>query len=375
MCSGNLPTVATIDPAQTDDNFPKKLFGALKYNGNGSQRTISTNFQFDWFWSRMWQYTQDWYIFDTSRGIFGTNNYYVKANVTDVQADLPQDNFVSQTASGSDAGGYVLSSGSWFNSSGHGMINWYWRANGGTTATNTQGDTNSTVQVDPSGYFSIVQGVGDNDSWGNPQTFGHGLSAPPNCIIGKKLTDNADEWQIFFSDYGSYTIGGSNAACNSLVWNSDAALYTNQSYKGWGGVMPTSTVFTLDGNNLVQNGDTFVCYCFANCEGYIKSGTYVGNANADGTFVYTGFRPAFVMNKPLATGNWRLQDTVRSPYNVSQNSMSPNITDAQDTGTSVAIDILSNGFKMRDSQTPWNQSTTYVYLAFAENPFAFANAR
>jgi hypothetical protein len=375
MCSGNLPTVSTISPAETDDNFPKKLFGVVLYTGNGSQRTISTPFQFDWLWSRSSVQGQNNYILDTTRGIFGTNNYYVKSDTTDLQADLPQDNYVSQTASGSDAGGYVLSSGTWFNSGSHTQLNWIWRANAGVTSTNTQGSEDSTVQVDPSGHFSIVKWTGTSDSWSNAITLGHGLSSAPTVIIGKKYLGNADEWKVFFSDYGDYTIGGSNTACNSLTWNSDSALYTNQSYKGWGGVMPTSTVFTVDGNNLNGSGDTVLAYCFANCEGYIKSGTYVGNANADGTFVYTGFRPAFVMNKPLATGNWRLQDTVRSPYNVSQNALSPNNNNAQDTDASVAIDILSNGFKMRDSQTPWNQSTTYVYLAFAENPFAFANAR
>ena len=142
-----------------------------------------------------------------------------------------------------------------------------------------------------------------------------------------------------------YSIGGSNAASNALVLNNDAALYTNQSYKGWGGVMPTSTVFTLDGNNLVGNGDTFVCYCFANCEGYIKSGTYVGNANADGAFVYTGFRPAFFMCKPLPAGAWRIQDDTRAPFNVANEVLYPNLDIAEANYTSNNIDILSNGVK------------------------------
>ncbi len=280
MCSGNLPLSAQIDPAQNSDDYPQKLFTALAYSGdNGGSQT--TGFQPDWVWVKRRNSSQSNALFDSSRGV----TKILISNETDVEGTTSGLTAFNST-------GYTM--GTYYNQSGNTYASWSWRANGGTTVTNTQGDTDSVVQVDPSGHFSIVLGTGDNDNWGNPQTFGHGLSAAPNCIIGKKRTDNADEWQIFFSDYGDYTIGGSNAACNSLVLNNDAALYTNQSYKGWGGVMPTSTVFTLDGNNLVQNGDTFVCYCFANCEGYIKSGTYVGNANIDGTFIYTGIEPAFI---------------------------------------------------------------------------------
>ena len=251
-----------------------------------------------------------------------------------------------------------------------------WRANGGTTSTNTTGSANSTVQVDPSGGFSIVKWTGTSDSWGNAITLGHGLSRAPTCILAKKYLGNADDWTIFFSDYGAVSSGGSTPAHANLVLNTDGAIYTNQSYKSWGGVMPTSSVFTVDGNNLNGASDTIIAYCYSNTDGYIKSGTYKGNANAaQGPFVYTGFKPAFVLNKPLVAGNWRLVDSQRSPVNVTQNALSPNSTAAKDTGASVQIDLLSNGFKMRNSQTPWNQTTTFVYLAFAENPFKYATAR
>ena len=377
LCSGNLPTATVISPAETDDNFPQKLFGATIWTGDGSTSRAITGlgFQPDWLWFKNRSSAYSNRLYDTSRGIASNGGKRLFSNTTAVENDQTSGQDIS--AVGADGFTLGASSNLYTNDTNSGglQVAWTWRANGGTTVTNTQGDTDSVVQVDPSGHFSIVLGTGDNDNWGNPQTFGHGLSAAPTCILGKKRTDNADEWQVFFSDYGTYTIGGSNAACNSLVLNSDNALYTNQSYKGWGGVMPTSTVFTLDGNNLVQNGDTFVCYCFANCEGYIKSGTYIGNANDDGTFLYLGFRPAFFMCKPLAAGNWRIQDDTRSPFNVANKTLYPNHTDAEESNDSNDIDLLSNGVKMRASDSNYNQATTFVYLAFAENPFQFATAR
>ena len=367
LCTANLPVVDEVDPAQTDDDYPQELFFISQYAGNLSNRTITTENQPDLLMIRHYSTGQNWYTLDSTRVI--TDNKYILTDTTAAEATLPQANITSVGATS-----VGISSGTWLNSTGSDYQMWMWRANGGTTSSNSNGSVTSTVQVDPSGHFSIVKFEGQNDSWGNAETIGHGLSSAPTCMILKNY-DKTDQWSVFFSDYGSYSIGGSNAACNELVLNTDAALYTNQSYKGWGGVMPTSTVFTVDGNNNNGSGESIIVYCFANCEGYIKSGTYTGNANADGSFVYTGFKPAFVMNKPLVQGNWRLVDNARSTYNVTQNALSPNNNDAQDTYDSVRIDLLSNGFKMRDSQTPMNQATTYVYLAFAENPFKYATSR
>jgi len=367
LCTANLPVVDEVDPAQTDDDYPQELFFISQYAGNLSNRTITTENQPDLLMIRHYSTGQNWYTLDSTRVI--TDNKYILTDTTAAEATLPQANITSVGATS-----VGISSGTWLNSTGSDYQMWMWRANGGTTSSNSNGSVTSTVQVDPSGHFSIVKFEGQNDSWGNAETIGHGLSSAPTCMILKNY-DKTDQWSVFFSDYGSYSIGGSNAACNELVLNTDAALYTNQSYKGWGGVMPTSTVFTVDGNNNNGASESIIVYCFANCEGYIKSGTYTGNANADGSFVYTGFKPAFVMNKPLVQGNWRLVDNARSTYNVTQNALSPNNNDAQDTYDSVRIDLLSNGFKMRDSQTPMNQATTYVYLAFAENPFKYATSR
>ena len=379
LCTANLPVVDAVDPAQTDDNYPQKLFGVTTWTGDGntSRAITGLGFQPDWLWFKARDSAFSHRIYDTSRGISSTGGKRLFSNTTGVEVDQTSGQDIS--AVGSDGFTLGASSANYTNDTNNdaGHVNFAWRANGGTTSTNTQGDTNSTVQVDPSGHFSIVQGVGDNDSWGNPQTFGHGLSAAPTCIIGKKRADNDDEWQVFFSDYGNATIGGSNAASNSLVLNSTAALYTNQSYKGWGGVMPTSTVFTLDGNNLVQNGDTFVCYCFANCEGYIKSGAYEGNGNADGSFIYTGFKPAWLMLKQLdSTSNWNIFDTTRDPYNYTSKHVAADSSAIEYDGSSYSLDILSNGFKMVST---WGQingnGNDYVFIAMAHNPLKYATAR
>ena len=364
MCSGNLPVADAVDPAQTEDNIPQELFFMSDYNGNLTGRTITTENQPDLLMIRHWTTGQNWYTLDSTRVI--TDNKYILTNTTGAEATLPQSNITSVGATS-----VGISSGTWLNSTGATYQMWMWRANGGTTSTNDSGSTDSTVQVDPSGCFSIVKYTGQNDSWSNPATIGHGLSSAPSCILLKAL-GAADQWECFFSSVGNG--GGSNPASNSLALNTTAALYTNQSYKTWGGTMPTSSVFTVDGNNA--NGtesEGIIAYCFADCEGFIKEGSYEGNGDADGTFVYTGFRPAFIMTKSIdSTSDWFVFDDLRAGYNVDNNAITMNEAAAQTTTD--MIDILSNGFKMRIATDP-NVAETYVYLAFAKNPFKYATAR
>jgi len=346
------------------------LFAPKLYTGDGASTLAISGMDFkpDFTWIKARNDTSGNKLFDSTRGV----TKYLASDSTALEVTA------ANTLKSWTSDGYTVGDESGVNTNTNTYASWNWRANGGTTSTNTQGSENSTVQVDPSGGFSIVKWTGTSDSWSNAITVGHGLSAAPNVILGKKYLGNTDEWQCFFSDYGSYSIGGSNAASNSLVLNSYAALYTNQSYKGFGGVMPTSTVFTVDGNNLNGSGDTVLAYCFANTEGFIKSGSYVGNGNADGTFVYTGFRPAWIMCKRIDSssyGNWRIMDNSRSPFNVGDKSLLPNSSAAEESGSSDYVDLLSNGFKLRNTAN-WNSSGgTYVYLAMAHNPFQYATAR
>ena len=380
MCAGNLPVADAVDPAQTDDNYPQKLFGATTYTGNATNgKTITLGFQTDFNWTKQRSATRRHVLMDTTRGMGGTNTTSNNSAYLHSEGNYSQGAYTDLIRTITSTG-YTLGDGNYTNANSGTYASWNWRANGGTTSTNSNGSTDSTVQVDPSGHFSIVKFEGQNDSWSNAETIGHGLSSAPTCMILKNY-DKADEWQVFFSDYGSVSTGGSTAAHAQLVLNTTAALYTNQSYKGWGGVMPTSTVFTVDGNNANGSGESIVVYCFANCEGYIKSGTYVGNGDgSDGTFVYTGFRPAWVMVKKLTANNWRIEDNARDTYNPAYHMLLPNSDAAEDAYTDGTDynDFLSNGFKLArgGDAANWNASgATYAFLAMAHNPFKYATAR
>jgi hypothetical protein len=390
LCSGNLPVVDEIDPAQTDDNYPKKLFGLGFWSGSGSQQTISgVGLQPDLFWNiRDRRYSQNNYWVDSSRGLTGSNSVFIETNSTDAEEDFPQDNIVSVNSDG-----FVISNGTWLNSSGgHKYMAICSRYNGGTTASNSNGSVTSTTQVDPSGHASIVQWAGTSDSWGNAITVGHGLSTTPAFIIGKNRS-KADQWQLFLDDYGGTTIGGSNAASNSLVLDTNAAVYTNQSYKGWGGVMPTSTVFTVDGNNLNGvdsggSGENIVAYCFARCAGWIDVQVYEGNGSTDGPYIPLNNTPAYVWIKRLdSTGAWvyfvKNQKTTATSSDTTFNSDKRphawhNLSDApeySDTSNN-NIDILAQAIKIREDNSSINaDGGYYMVFAVAEQPSKYAVAQ
>ena len=365
MCTGNLPVADEIDPAQTDANYPQKLFNAVPYTGTDGTHTVAMGFKPDFLILKMRAAIGGGYpgnIWDTTRG----DDYYHYPTGTNlsVASDSTSVEFVST--------GFKLDN-NWdgINHSGGTYIAHGWRANGGTTSTNNEGSVASTVQVDPSGSFSIVKWTGTSNSWSNAITVGHGLSKAPSLLICKKYAGNADQWEVLHTHTGNG--GGATPAHNSLALNSAAALYTNQSYKGFGGVMPDADKFTVDGNNLNGASDTVIAYCFADCEGYIKSGSYEGNGNADGTFVYTGFRPAYILCKSVdSTSDWFVFDDKRLGYNVDNNAYSLNSSAGEITTD--MIDLLSNGFKMRIATDP-NVAETYVYLAVSSNPFKYATAK
>jgi len=367
MCSGNLPIVAEVDPAQTDDDYPQKLFGTLQYTGNNSERTIDTTFQIDKSWARSTVQGQDWYVLDTSRGYFGasSNNYYIKLNAEGGQASLPQYNFKAQ--SGSDI---TITGGTWFNSGGHTQQMWNWRLAGGTTAANTQGDVNSTVQVDPSGCFSIVTYQAGLSSSG-AVTVGHGLSKAPTFLIQ--------------TAYGSGVTGQRWVRSSGLTsWNYGIQITSNgaQQDKSGNGDMsadPTSSVFSVNYTEGLGDGSADnVTYAFADCDGYIKSGKFIGNADADGTFIYLGFKPAFFWILHAASGDDpQVWDTSNGSYNPMTKTLSTHNNSAQVDNANRSVDFLSNGVKIRSSNSNVNSSNAagIIYLAMAKNPFKYATAR
>jgi hypothetical protein len=244
-------------------------------------------------------------------------------------------------------------------------VAWQWNA-GGSTVTNTDGTISAQVRANPTAGFSVVTYTGTGAT-SSGVTIGHGLGATPAFVITKKRSGGTDYgWSCWHKDLGgNYGIWlDKTSARNIGMW----AGYTNFS----------STVFSppdlLYGN---ENGATYVNYCFADVEGYSKFGSYTGNGSTDGPFVYLGFRPRFVLIK-MSTGVafWRIHDTSRNPYNIADLSLYPNANYADTTAVSEYWDILSNGFKLRTSDGEQNTSgATYIYAAFAENPFKYANAR
>ena len=240
-------------------------------------------------------------------------------------------------------------------------VGWQWKA-GGTAVTNTSGTVTSSVSANTTSGFSVVTYTGT----GATATVGHGLGVTPSVVI-VKCRANTNSWRVYFA--------GITANNQSLILNSTSALQTDGT-ACWSG--NTSSVIGLGSNtDTNQSSQTFVAYCWSQIAGYSAFGSYTGNGSADGPFVYTGFRPRFVMIKRTdssTNGDWRMMDSARDTYNVSQYTLYANLSLAEDT---VAIqDFLSNGFKLRTTTNGYNGSgATYIYMAFCENPFKFANAR
>ena len=359
LCAGNLPVVAEIDPAQTDDDYPQKLFGMLQYTGNGSERTIDTSFQIDYSWARSTVQGQNWYALDTTRGYFGasSNNLYMALDLDDAEDTFSQYNFKAQ--SGSDI---TITSGTGFNSGSHTQQMWNWRLNGGTTATNSTGSVSVTQQVDPSGHFSVSTYSGA----GGTGTIGHGLSAVPTFVVVKQR-NGSNSWATYAKGAGPELYG--NLATNTAF--QDAVV--------WQDTAPSSSLVYLGDNNEVNHsGRTYLAYCWADCEGYIKSGKYVGNGDVDGTFIYLGFKPALFVIKHVSSGDDPLVwDSKNGPYNPISKTLSMHDNSAIVDNSNRHVDFLSNGVKIRTTNSNANSTNSdgIVYLAMAHNPFKYATAR
>tara|TARA_A200000159_G_scaffold160831_1_gene181622 strand:+ start:1394 stop:2485 length:1092 start_codon:yes stop_codon:yes gene_type:complete len=228
------------------------------------------------------------------------------------------------------------------------FVAWQWKANGGTKSTNSDGSTDATVQVNQDAGFSIVGFTTD----GGNETYGHGLGVKPDIVIVKSRSGGGS-W-IYMTD----VIDGS---VDYLLLNGTNAA-ADLSYGAF-----TSSTFQYNDNNAV----TQIAYCFASKQGYSKFGSYVGNGNANGPFIYTGFKPAFVMQKRTdSTGAWHMFDSKRNLFNEVDNYLYANTSEAEYDGSNDGLDFLSNGFKISNTYTGLNASGgTYIYMAFAENPF------
>jgi hypothetical protein len=256
------------------------------------------------------------------------------------------------------------------NTSAATYVAWNWKANG-SGSSNTAGSITSTVSANTTSGFSIVTYTGN----GSNATVGHGIGIAPSMVIVKQLDINRN-WPVYFKSIG---------ATKFLTIDNVDAEQTAATF--WNSTAPTSTVFSLGTDGaLNQSGAPYVAYCFAPIAGYSAFGSYRGNGSSDGTFVFTGMRPAFILVKASSNGsagsaNWLILDSTRDPYNVAYNKLAANAATAENTGTignstENNYDLLSNGFKARTTNGSSNENgTIYIYMAFASNPFKYSLAR
>ena len=339
---------------------PSDYFNTKIYTGNSGSQTLSmANIGLAWFKSRGDSGGQ--LLFDIMRGGNGTNNQepILKSNAStkDQGSDITAAGGLvfgsSSTSVGTDNGGYN------YNGNGNEYVNWHWRV--GTSFTNDASSTGIGT-IDSAGNFNNTNGcsVVLYTGTGSNGTVKHGLNTAPKMIIIKR-TDSGGGWPVWHSVPG---------AINEIVeLNNTGAQQNGSSY--FNNSAPTSSVFPLaTSGDLNANGGIFIAYCFAEKQSFSKFGSYKGNGNANGTFVYTGMKPSFVMlKKTNGTGNWQMFDNKRLGYNPDNDVLRANLSNAE-CNSCVKIDMLSNGFKLRNTDGDGNTSGgTYLYMSFADNPF------
>jgi len=338
----------------------KKNFDINLYTGTGVARSITNSgaFKPDFVWIKSRAAARFNNLYDSVRGV-GKALY---SNATNVEDTAATDCVTAFDSSGFSLGIDASSRGTNVNTDTY--VGWQWKASNAAAVTNTSGSISSQVSANPSAGFSIVTYTGT----GANATVGHGLGVAPSFIIVKCRNTAATGWLTYARPL---------TATSFLQLESTAAAASNAT--AWNNTTPTSTVFTI-GTSAFCNGSTqtYVAYCFSEIEGYSKFGSYTGNGAADGVFVHLGFRPIWVMIKRTdsAGENWNINDTSRSTYNVTTKRLLANSSSAEADASTEAVDMLSNGFKIRTSDPGRNASGgTYIFMAFAENPFKNSLAR
>ena len=321
----------------------KAHFNIKLYSGTGSSNAITgVGFQPDWVWfdNRSTGLAKEMY--DSARGV------EKKITSSDNGAESTE---VGLTAFGAD--GFTCGARNQTNKDGDGITAWSWKA-GGAGSANSDGATSSTVSVNTTAGFSIVKWTGT----GSTTTIGHGLGVVPKMVIFKN-TSSAVDWRVYHKILGN---------THRLCLNDDSASSDDDS--AFNDTSPTSSVFTVGGSTSTNAG-TMIAYCFADVKGFSRIGSYTGNGAADGTFSYTGFKPTWVLLKIYSsTDSWFIFDTATSiagGNNPNSYYQRPNETSAQGTSSSLSMDLYSNGFKCRNTDTALNSSgATYAYYAIGQ---------
>ena len=350
LCTTNLD-----DPTIADGSTAMDV--AL-YTGNGSTQTISgLDFSPDFVWTKRRDGASSHGLFDVIRGA----TKWLGSNSTNSEQTY-SDSLISFDSDGFTLGADTVWNG--INQSSQTYVAWTWDA-GTSTVSNTDGSITSSVRANASAGFSVVTATGSSSS---SATVGHGLNAAPELIFVKLRVTAGNgfdqDWQVYHSSIGN--TGG-------LKLNTTAATETSSAI--WNNTSPTSTTFSIGASSRYDGN--FVAYCFTPVEGYSAFGSYTGNGSTNGPFVYTGFRPRWIMTKRTdATGEWWISDSARDTYNAASTFLWAQSSGAEVSSTSYDYDILSNGFKLKTTYADRNASGgTFVYAAFAENPFKTARAR
>jgi len=337
--------------AYTTIDKPTDYFNTVLWTGDDSSSNAITGVghQPDWLWQKQRNKADNHQLFDSVRGV----SKRLKSNSTEAESTP---SFISSF----DSDGFTISTtDNSINSSSYNYVGWSWKA-GGSASSNTDGDINSTVSANTTAGFSIVKWVGT----GSNATIGHGLGVKPAMIITKP-TSAIGSW---------YTYHKSTDATDFIKLNSTDATADNATV--WNDTEPTTSVFTT--GTAFDSGRTFIAYCFAEKKGYSKFGKYTGNGSTDGTFVYTGFRPAFVITKRTdGAVDWYMFDNKRqNSFNVVNGMLRPSANSVELDDSSVYVDFLSNGFKWKGNNAGDNTSGgTYIFMAFAEAPFVTAGTK
>ena len=308
---------------------PSDYFNTILYTGNGNSGHAQTGvgFQPDWVWLKSRTNGEYHNFYDVVRG--------VTKRLSTQPAGAAQTTISGLTAFGSD--GFTVGAADTANQNSQSFVAWNWK------------------ETADAG-FDIVSYTGT----GSNRTVAHNLGVVPQMIIVKRYNDGTASWMVYHQSLG-----------NNKYLSLDATAAEDTGH--WNSTSPTASVFSVDTDQRVNaNGASYIAYVFAQKQGLSRFGSYVGNGNADGTFVYTGFRPAFVMNKSNTnTEQWIIKDVARDPFNAVEKNLSASSASSEaGWGTAYDIDILSNGFKMRDASGQTNGSGYgFIYMAFAENPF------
>ncbi len=354
-CTANLPD-PSIDPAE--DEEPEDHFNTVLFTGSSGTPSITgVGFQPDFLWFKSRSNSQDHYLIDSARG----GNSLLKSNQT--LAERTDYTWVNSF----DSDGFTYTDN--LLSTGYTYVAWNWKA-GGSASSNSNGSITSSVSANTEAGFSIVSYTGNATAGA---TVGHGLNKTPDLYIVKSRSLTT-AWVTYHKDADSSPEDG------YLILNDDDAFYDTVV---WNDTAPTSSVFSLGGTGYSSNnsGATYIAYCFHSVDGYSKFGQYTSTNTTDGPYVHLGFRPAWVMVKAASTGgsnyNWTIYDKKRSPINPVSLQLEADQAADDESTRGVPIDFLSNGFKLRNSYSEANggSAVTYIYLAFADQPFKYSNAR